>query len=60
MKDKKPTLFQFIKNRKKNKASNIAQIKDMGNQTQTDPRKILQAFTDYYQKKFETIPAQKK
>jgi hypothetical protein len=56
MEDEEPTLFQYIKVRKKNKALNITQIKDMGNQIQTDPREILQAFTDSYQKRFETIP----
>jgi hypothetical protein len=58
LQDEEPILFQYIKARKKNKALNITQIKDSGNQIQTDPRKIIQAFAELYHKKFKTIPVQ--
>jgi hypothetical protein len=58
MKDEEPTLFQYIKAKKKNNALNIIQIKDIENQIQTAPMKILHAFAEYYRRKFETIPVQ--
>jgi hypothetical protein len=50
-----PTLFHYVKIKKRNDARTVTQIQDANNKTQTAPLKIIQVFADHFRKKFEPI-----
>jgi hypothetical protein len=58
MEGEEPTLFHYMKAKKKNDARTVLHIQDADNKIQTAPLKILHVFTEYFSKKIDTIPVQ--